>query len=109
MIQRTLDDMQMRGNMMDNFDMLFMDFDNEPRNLRIGLVIDGMNSYCNLIYVYLSPLAEDLRILWDKGVDISVTLLCTINDFLAYGNLSGYSAKGHKACPTVEKAQPTIN
>jgi len=26
-------------------------------------------------------------------------LLCTINDFPAYGNLSGYSVKGHKVCP----------
>ncbi|XP_078150750.1 uncharacterized protein LOC144546092 [Carex rostrata] len=26
-------------------------------------------------------------------------LFCTINDFLAYGNLSGYSVKGEKACP----------
>ena len=26
-------------------------------------------------------------------------LFCTINDFLTYGNLSGYSVKVHKACP----------
>ncbi|CAM8937750.1 unnamed protein product [Rhodiola kirilowii] len=26
-------------------------------------------------------------------------LMCTINDFPAYGNLSGYSIKGYKACP----------
>ena len=26
-------------------------------------------------------------------------VFCTINDFLAYGNLSGYSVKGHHACP----------
>jgi len=26
-------------------------------------------------------------------------LVCTINDFPAYGNLLGYSVKGHKACP----------
>jgi len=30
-------------------------------------------------------------------------LFCTINDFLAYGNLSGYSVKGHKACPICEE------
>ena len=28
---------------------------------------------------------------------------CTINDFLAYGNLSGYSVKGHHAGPIYEK------
>ena len=28
---------------------------------------------------------------------------CTINDFPAYGNLSDYSVKGHRACPTYEQ------
>jgi len=30
-------------------------------------------------------------------------LFCIINDFLAYGKLSGYSVKGHKACPISEE------
>jgi len=30
-------------------------------------------------------------------------LFCTINDFPAYGNLSGYNVKGYKACPTCEE------
>jgi len=30
-------------------------------------------------------------------------LFCTINDFPAYGNLSGYSVKGHHACPICEE------
>ena len=30
-------------------------------------------------------------------------MFCTINDFLAYGNLSGYSVKGHHICPICEK------
>jgi len=30
-------------------------------------------------------------------------IFCTINDFLAYGNLSGYSVKGHHACPIKKK------
>jgi len=30
-------------------------------------------------------------------------LFYTINDFLTYGNLSGYSVKGHKACPICEE------
>jgi len=32
-----------------------------------------------------------------------VMLFCTINDFPAYGNLSGYNVKGHKACPICEE------
>ena len=30
-------------------------------------------------------------------------VFCTINDFPTYGNLSGYSVKGHHACPICEK------
>ena len=30
-------------------------------------------------------------------------VFCTINDFLAYENLSGYSVQGHHACPVYEK------
>jgi len=30
-------------------------------------------------------------------------LFCTINDFPTYGNLSGYSVKGHKAYPICEE------
>lgn len=29
-------------------------------------------------------------------------LFCTTNDFPAYGNLAGYSVKGHKTCPICE-------
>jgi len=30
-------------------------------------------------------------------------LFCTINDFLAYGNLSGCNVKGHHACSSCEE------
>ena len=30
-------------------------------------------------------------------------IFCTINDFPPYGNLSGYSVKGHYTCPICEK------
>jgi len=35
-------------------------------------------------------------------------IFCTINDFPAYGNLSGYSVKGHHACPICEKKMSYI-
>ncbi|GAU41485.1 hypothetical protein TSUD_239610 [Trifolium subterraneum] len=94
-------------------DSLFPNFGKESRNLRLGLATDGMNPFGpkqpgNDIDVYLSPLIDDLRVLWAEGVDIldaysgeqfnmRAMLLCTINDFPAYGNLSGYSVKGHLA------------
>ncbi|XP_048502844.1 uncharacterized protein LOC125498643 [Beta vulgaris subsp. vulgaris] len=105
-------------------------FGDEDRNLRLRLCTDGMNpSDCmkckymmlsllisgpkqpgNNIDVYLTPLVDDLRKLWDEGVSVldahtnemftlRAMLFCTINDFLAYGNLSGYKNKGKKACP----------
>jgi len=68
----------------------------------------------NDINVYLSSLIEDLKLMWDQGVDVfdefanetfkmHDMLFCTINDFSAYGNLSGYSVKGHKSCPICEE------
>ncbi|RDX99403.1 hypothetical protein CR513_17548, partial [Mucuna pruriens] len=50
--------------------LLFLNFGNEPRNLRIGFATNGMNSYENDINVYLSSLVKDLKMLWDKGVDL---------------------------------------
>ncbi|XP_020239246.1 uncharacterized protein LOC109818226 [Cajanus cajan] len=100
-------------------DGLFPDFGSEARNLRLGLASDGMNLFGpsqpgNDLDVYLSPLIEDLRILWEEGVDVfdgspqqsfklHAMIFCTINDFPAYGNLSGYSVKGHHACPICQQ------
>ena len=57
---------------------------------------------------------EDLTKLWDEAVlvfngfqsetfHLHAMLFCTINEFLEYGNLSGYSVKGHHACPICEE------
>jgi len=64
----------------------------------------------NDIDVYLSPVIEDFKLMWNQGVEVfdgfanetfklHAMLFCTINDFPAYGNLSCYSVKGNKACP----------
>ena len=68
----------------------------------------------NNIDIYLAPLIEDLRKLWVDGVEVydanekhsfnlRAMVFCTVNDFPAYGNLSGYSVKGHHAYPICEK------
>ena len=68
----------------------------------------------NKIDVYLQPLVDELKELWDVGVetyDISmgrtfqmkVALMWTINDFFAYGKLSGWSTNGQLACPICMK------
>jgi len=77
-------------------------------------MISGLKQPGNDIDVYLSPLIEDLKLMWDQGVEVfnrfsnetfklHAMLFCTINDFLTYGNLSGYSVKGHKACSICEE------
>ena len=81
--------------------------------MMLSMMISGPKQPGNDIDVYLSPLIEDLRLLWEEGVDVDdaytgdnfklrAMLFCTINDFPAYGNLSGYSVKGHNACPICE-------
>ena len=39
----------------------------------------------------------------NETFDLRAMLFCTINDFPAYENLSGYSVKGHRACPICEE------
>ncbi|XP_031120919.1 uncharacterized protein LOC116024158 [Ipomoea triloba] len=107
-----------------NIDRRWPDFGTENRNLRLGLCTDGMNPHGpkqpgNDIDVYLAPLVDDLKMLWNEGVPVydaysrsSFTLramiFCTINDFPAYGNLSGYTTKGAKACPICEDETPSL-
>ncbi|XP_047150699.1 uncharacterized protein LOC124822706 [Vigna umbellata] len=80
----------------------------------LSLMISGPRQPGNDIVIYLAPLVEDLKMLWEEGVDmfdgyigdsfdLHAMLFCTINDFPAYGNLSGYSTKGHKASPICEE------
>ncbi|XP_058753332.1 uncharacterized protein LOC131626522 [Vicia villosa] len=82
--------------------------------IMLSMMISGPKQPENDIDVYLSPLIDDLKVLWEEGVDVfdahsgeqfnmCAMLFCTINDFPAYGNLSGYKVKGHKACPICEK------
>nr|GEW03499.1 hypothetical protein [Tanacetum cinerariifolium] len=75
---------------------------------------EGPKQLGNDIDVYLCPLIDDMIDLWETGVNIYdaykkerfqlfAMIYCTINDFLAYWNLSGYDTKREKACPVCEK------
>ncbi|GJZ17162.1 hypothetical protein Tco_0553285 [Tanacetum coccineum] len=81
--------------------------------IMMSLLIEGPKQPGNDIDVYLAPLIDDLKTLWDKGVKVydaykretftlRAMIFCTISDFPAYGNLSGYSTKGKFACPVCE-------
>ena len=76
----------------------------------LSLLISGPRQPGSDIDVYLAPLVDDLKTLWEVGVEtydaheqefftLKAILLWTINDFLAYGNLSGCPTKGYYACP----------
>ncbi|XP_012837541.1 PREDICTED: uncharacterized protein LOC105958084 [Erythranthe guttata] len=80
----------------------------------LTLLIPGPSPPGNNIDVYLQPLVEELKVLWEDGVEtydasskqnfnMRVALLWTINDFPAYANLSGWSTKGELACPLCHK------
>ncbi|XP_073525456.1 uncharacterized protein [Phyllobates terribilis] len=102
-----------------NIDKKYSEFGDEVRNLRLALCTDGVSPYGpkqpgNDIDVYLAPLVDDLKLLWNEGVPmfdaytnsnftLRAMVFCTINDFPAYGNLSGYKTKGEQACPVCEE------
>ena len=78
--------------------------------MMLSLLISGPRQPGNDIDVYLASLIEDLITLWEVGVQVydahqqeffklRVILLWTINDFPAYGNLSGCTVKGYYGCP----------
>ena len=76
----------------------------------LSLLISGPKQPRNDIDVYLAPLIEDLKTLWDVDIDmfdayrkqtfnLRVVLMWTISDFPAYGNLSGSTVTGYYGCP----------
>ncbi|XP_071695789.1 uncharacterized protein [Rutidosis leptorrhynchoides] len=78
------------------------------------LLIPGPCAPGNNIDVYMRPLLDELKELWDTGVTtydsstktnfyMRAGLLWTISDFPAYANLSGWSTKGQLSCPCCHK------
>uniref|UniRef100_A0A151UIM5 Transposase n=2 Tax=Cajanus cajan TaxID=3821 RepID=A0A151UIM5_CAJCA len=76
----------------------------------LTIIIPGPSNPKNKVDVYLRPLIDELKMLWDDGVmtyDVSLkqnflmraALMWTINDFPAYGMLSGWMTMGRLACP----------
>ncbi|XP_073113085.1 uncharacterized protein [Elaeis guineensis] len=81
-----------------------------PFNL-LALLIPGPRAPGRDIDIFLEPLIEELQYLWEEGCEIydhvvggifriHAALLWTVNDFPAYGDISGWCTKGYKACPT---------
>ena len=81
----------------------------KSKYIMLTVLIQGPKQPGNDIDVYLEPLIDDLKKLWSEGIQtydvyrretftMRAMLLCTVNDFPAYGNLSGYRRQGKKAC-----------
>ncbi|KAI5335279.1 hypothetical protein L3X38_025412 [Prunus dulcis] len=94
------------------------EFGNELRNLRLALSSDGFNPHSSLssryscwpviLVTYNLPPWLCMKRKFMIGVydahngeyfTLRAALMWTINDFPAYGNLSGCVVKGYKACP----------
>ncbi|XP_039137103.1 uncharacterized protein LOC120274629 [Dioscorea cayenensis subsp. rotundata] len=79
-------------------------------NFILSLLIPDPKGPRNNIDVYMEPLINKLKELWEDGIEtfdasmnetfrMRAAILWTINDFPAYANLSGWSTKGAYACP----------
>ncbi|XP_063941318.1 uncharacterized protein LOC135149522 [Daucus carota subsp. sativus] len=79
--------------------------------MMLTILVSGPHEPGNNIDVYLQSLIDDLKKLWEEGepnvydahsksyFNLRAVLLWTINDFPAYGNLSGCVNKGYMCCP----------
>ncbi|XP_027120615.1 uncharacterized protein [Coffea arabica] len=76
----------------------------------LSMIIPGPKAPRNDIDIFFRPLVDELKELFATGVEtydafreekfmLRAALLWTINDFPAYGYLSGWSTKEYKACP----------
>jgi Transposase family tnp2 len=87
--------------------------------LMMPLLISDPRQPGNDIDVYLTLLIEDLQKLWKEGVEVydsylkeyfplRAIVVCTVNDYIALANLSGYKNKGAKACVICQEDTHTI-
>ncbi|XP_074277752.1 uncharacterized protein LOC141601375 [Silene latifolia] len=76
----------------------------------LSLMIPGLKNPKQNLDIYLQPLVKELKELWSTGLFtyddsrkqnfiLRAALLWTINDFPAYGMLSGWTTAGEHACP----------
>ncbi|XP_075665944.1 uncharacterized protein LOC142635709 [Castanea sativa] len=77
----------------------------------LSLLILGPHQTGNEIDTYLKPLVDELKELWEEGVEIydayskehfqmRAMLLWTIHDYPGFGNVSGWRTKGYHSCYT---------
>lgn len=85
----------------------------------LSLLIPGPKAPSQDIDVFLEPLYDELKQLWDRGVpaydmykkehfSLRAMLMWGIHDFPAFGNLSGCVTHGYKACPACGDNTPSL-
>ncbi|KAL5576197.1 hypothetical protein UlMin_017896 [Ulmus minor] len=86
----------------------------------LSLLIPSPQSPGKDMDVFLRPLIEELKELWENGIEMRdasndrkvfkmrAALLWTVNDFPARSSLSGWSGQGYKACPTCNEDTPSM-
>ncbi|KAL4582967.1 hypothetical protein LXL04_007530 [Taraxacum kok-saghyz] len=83
-------------------------------------IVPGPNNPKHRLDVFLQPVIEELKQLWEEGVityDVSLrqnfqmraALMWTISDFPAYAMLSGWGTAGKLACPYCRNYSQTIS
>ena len=85
----------------------------------LTVLILGSKSPGKDMDVFLRPIVDELKDLWEWGVqtcdvvdnnvfNMRATLMWTVNDFPARSSLSRWSGQGYKACLTCNKDTPSI-
>ncbi|XP_060968720.1 uncharacterized protein LOC133036222 [Cannabis sativa] len=85
----------------------------------LSTLIPGAKSPGKDMDIFLRPLVDELKELWNNGVPtrdsstnsmftMRAALLWTVNDFPARSSLSGWSGQGYKACPTCNEDTTSI-
>ena len=84
----------------------------------LTLLIPSPNPLGKDIDVFLRPLVDELKELWDEGVIVcdvasklssrmQAVLLMTVNNFPARSSLSSWSGQGYLACPSCNDTLPS--
>ncbi|XP_060974258.1 uncharacterized protein LOC133039388 [Cannabis sativa] len=85
----------------------------------LSTLIPGAKSPGKDMDIFLRPLVDELKELWNNGVPtrdsstnsmftMCAALLWTVNDFPARSSLSRWSGQGYKACPTCNEDTTSI-
>jgi len=91
----------------------------KPSYLMLSLLIPGRSAPGKDMDVFLQPLVEELKELWEEGgvmqggasasmIKMRAAVLWTINDYPARSSLSGWSGQGYLGCSTCNKGTPAL-